>query len=311
MRLVEVVRAPTAGELDDVRGFLTRAARGTGGRALSDHLWLDLLSGGQPGFIGVRVVAPGGVTVAYAQISAASGGVELELVTDPAQPSAVTDGRDAAETALDTFARDGGGDVTWWTDDPEPRIAALAARFGLAPTRTLHEMRRALPLDARSSIVTRAFRPGTDDEAAFLAVNNRAFEGHPEQGGWTADTLASRLAQPWFDPAGFRLYEAEGLDGGGPRLAGFCWTKVHPPAGNDPELGEIYVIGVDPAFHGRGLGRELTLAGLDSLTDRGVRTANLYVDAANSAAMALYGKLGFHIHRTRTAFTGHVSKGLA
>jgi mycothiol synthase len=96
------------------------------------------------------------------------------------------------------------------------------------------------------------------------------------------------MAEPWFDPAGFVL--AVDADG----LAGFCWTKVHPKGPDAPEaLGEIYVIGVDPDFHGMGLGRQLTLAGLAWIADRGVTTGMLFVDAANTPALHMYDKLGF------------------
>jgi len=144
-------------------------------------------------------------------------------------------------------------------------------------------------------VATRDFVPGVDDDA-WLAVNNRAFADHGEQGGWTHDDLQLRMTEPWFDPAGFRIHEVDG------RIAAFCWTKLHDEF--DPVIGEIYVIAVDPDFHGRGLGKQLTLAGLDSIAARGVDTADLYVDADNTAAVGLYDRLGFTIHRSRQAYAG-------
>jgi mycothiol synthase len=302
MRLVEVVRAGDPEIVDEVRGFVTAHAATAGRRGLSDHLWLDLSNGGAPGFIGVLLRGADRQLRAYAQVSAAPGAAQLEVVGN-----AAPERLDVAETALDAFAADGGGPLTWWVDDAEPATVQLAAANGMTAARQLHEMRRPLPADEHATIATRAFRP-TDAEA-WLAVNNRAFSGHPEQGGWTADVLATRLAEPWFDPDGFRLYEDGPADRR--RLAGFCWTKVHPPTATDPRLGEIYVIAVDPDFGRRGLGRELTLAGLDWLSERDIDTACLYVDAGNSAAFDLYRRLGFHLHRTRTAFTGTLPKAPA
>ena len=140
------------------------------------------------------------------------------------------------------------------------------------------------------ALVIELATPGEDDDA-WLAVNNRAFAWHPEQSGWTRSTLDAKVAEPWFDPDGFLLHEIDG------ELAAFCWTKVHDDT--SPPLGEIFVIAVDPAFHGRGLGRELTLAGLDWLSARGLGTAMLYVEADNVPARTMYEQLGFTIHHAK------------
>ena len=100
---------------------------------------------------------------------------------------------------------------TW---SPTPR--------GLRADRDLLQMRRPSAAEQRPEVSTRSFRPGRD-EAAWLAVNNRAFAGHHEQHGWTLDTVRQRMGQPWFDPDDLRLHERDG------RLAAFCWTKIHPP----------------------------------------------------------------------------------
>ena len=60
------------------------------------------------------------------------------------------------------------------------------------------------------------------------------------------------------------------------------------------------ILGVDPDFQGRGLGRALTLAGLRHLGTRGVPEALLYVEEANTAALALYRSLGFAEHHRET-----------
>src|SRR5690606_20200455 len=137
-----------------------------------------------------------------------------------------------------------------------PAAATLARRLGFSRTRVLYQLRRPLddPLPAPSlaaGVRLRTFRPGAD-ETAWLKLNARAFADHPEQGRWTADDLRLRMAEPWFDPAGFLLAERE-PDG---RLLGFHWTKVHgektgPADGHQhAPIGEVYVLGVDPDAQG-------------------------------------------------------------
>ncbi len=67
-------------------------------------------------------------------------------------------------------------------------------------------------------------------------------------------------------------------------------------------MGEIYVISVDPDFGGRGLGRALTIAGLDHLASLGLSIGMLYVDEANAAAVGLYRSLGFTVDHVDRAY---------
>ena len=200
---------------------------------------------------------------------------------------------------LDEIARGGGGPVFVWVSQPTPEDDAIAEQARLRVGRDLLQLRVVLPLElARTELAWRPFRPGVDDEG-WLEVNNRAFDWHPEQGGWTADVLREHFAEPWFDADGFLLHEREG------RLAAFCWTKIH--ADHDPPLGEIYVIAVDPDFHGTGLGKAITVAALDWLhRERGIEVGMLYVDASNETAVRLYTRLGFTVHHVDRAYAGDV-----
>ncbi len=200
------------------------------------------------------------------------------------------------------------GPVSVWIDHPSHGEAATSesapaqtglgrslAALELAFERDLYRMERSLPMDQASGIETRSFVVG-QDEAGWVEVNNRAFSWHREQGGWTLAQVAERQAEPWFDADGFRVYDIDG------EIAAYCWTKVHTD--EEPPVGEVYVIAVDPKYHGQGLGRALTLAGYEHLTAVGLTRGMLYVDADNTPAVTLYRNLGLEVAVIRRLFTG-------
>ena len=122
----------------------------------------------------------------------------------------------------------------------------------------------------------------------WLALNNKIFKEHPDQGNWVLADLDNRMAEPWFDSQGFFLAIQ------GDNIIGFCWTKIHHDLVNQDPVGEIYVIGVDPDFRTKGLGRALAITGLNYLVAKDLKHAMLYVDADNQVALNMYQGLGFN-----------------
>jgi mycothiol synthase len=292
----QVVRDFTADDVARVQALADTVESATGIAPLGDDAWTGMrtLGGRDRGVFD----ASGAGYAHLARHHDDEWSVELAVI-----PGAAVDHDALLAAAVDVIAREGGGHATYWVHgaDRDDAADARARRAGFTLERELLQLRVALPLPDPphwpDDITVRTFRLGVDD-AAWVEVNNRAFAGHPEQGGWTVETLRARAQEPWFDPEGFVLaFDEEGL-------AGFCWTKVHPaqPPREPSPLGEIYVIAADPDRHGRGLGRALTSAGLASLAAKDIATGMLYVDAANTAAVGLYRALGFHTHRTDRAY---------
>lgn len=237
-----------------------------------------------------------GELVGYAQLGVAGGDVvSAELVVDPTARR-----RGAGRLLLErVIANSRGRILRIWAHGDHPAAAVLATASGLVRSRLLWQLGRSLvaPIDSPrlpSDVTLRSFAVGAD-EPAWLALNARAFASHPEQGRWGLEDLLAREQEPWFDPDGFLLAEKAG------QLVGFHWTKIH----NGPEeaIGEVYVLGVDPAQHGTGLGSALTNAGLRHLQNKGLTKVMLYVDESNPAAVALYQKLGFTHVRTDVEYS--------
>jgi len=215
--------------------------------------------------------------------AAVAGAGEVDLVVAPTARRRGY-GRCALASMLETVD----GEVTAWSHGDHPGARALAARFGFEAVRTLLELRMPLgpqPLHpSPEKFVIDTFRPDTD-AAEWVALNAHVFAAHPEQGGVTLADLTDRQAEHWFSAPDFLVAR----DRGG-RMVGYNWLKV------EGDVGEIYVLGVDPDTAGAGLGRALMLAGLARLSARGCTTASLYVEADSVGPLHLYRSLGFTDH---------------
>jgi mycothiol synthase len=298
-------------EVAEILALTHAAGDADGAYPLSEHVVLHLRHGGDRPATHLLARADDQL-VGYAHVDPTDAveGPSAELCVHPLYRRrglgrALVTAAIAAAQAHDPLGR-----LRLWAHGDHPSANALALSLGFARVRVLWQMRRSLfaPVDAPrlpDGVVLREFRPGLDAEA-WLALNARAFAHLPDQGGWTAHDLSVRLGEAWFDPSGFIVAERES-DGA---MLGFHWTKVHgghPVGPDDPghdhdPIGEVYVLGVDPAAHGLGLGAALTLAGLRHLRSQGLDQVMLYVDETNVHAIRLYERLGFSRWSTDVCF---------
>ena len=288
-----------------VLDLVQHAAEEDGVSPLSEHVMLHLRYGGDPRARNVLLWHDGKLA-GYGHLDPTDPveGPAGEMVIDPAarrQGLGLILGRALSEEA-------GSAGLRLWAHGDLPAAARLASAAGFSRSRALWQMRRSLQAhigkpQLADGITVRTFVVGQDEDA-WVDLNHRAFARHPEQGAWTRADLDMREREAWFDPNGFFLAERDG------RVVGFHWTKIHggnsepsQPAPGSAEtavtrhgheaIGEVYVVGVDPAERGNGLGRALTLIGLRYLRGRGLSQVMLYVDETNTAAIGLYESLGF------------------
>lgn len=293
---VELSRRLASTDVRAVLALAEAAADVDGAHPLGEHVLLHLRHGGDEGSLHLLVRDPRhGALLGYGHLDTTDpvDGPSAEIAVSPAARR-----RGVGRALIEAMIAHGGpeaGRLRLWAHGTDASAGRLASAAGFHLVRRLWQMRRSLlaPLDPvrlPPDVSLRAFDPGRDPDA-WLDLNARTFVALPDQAGWTRRDLDRRMAEAWFDPAGFLVaHDAAGA------MVGFHWTKVH---GGDTgghahdDLGEVYVVGVDPARRGQGLGRALTLAGLHHLRHAGARSALLYVDERNHPAIGLYRSLGF------------------
>lgn len=134
-------------------------------------------------------------------------------------------------------------------------------------------------LELPSGVTLRSYQPG--DECAWACIMNHCIDPP-----WTAERCRAELIRRnEFDPNGCFF----AVVGGVPRGTATAWQK-RPERG---ETGYIHMVGVAPAYRGRGMGRLVTLAVLHWFRQQGYRRVVLHTDDWRLPALQTYLRLGF------------------
>ena len=133
------------------------------------------------------------------------------------------------------------------------------------------------------------FRSLQDGEEGILnRLQNKAFRG---SWGFNPHTVEDVI--DWLHLSGGSTADII-LAWWGEEPAGYCWTQMSREKGR----GRIHMIGVEPKYRHKKLGKALLAKSLDYLEKKGMHTTVLTVDHHNKPARNLYHNLGFKVMHT-------------
>ena len=166
----------------------------------------------------------------------------------------------------------------------------LLTQMGFTIVRRFLELRMdlsktPLPEIEKISARYRPLHPGEEERLTHL--QNRSFTGSWGYNANTVEEILYRIHLPNCSAEDIILV----FDRDNP--IGYCWTRTN--FWKNKDTGRIYMLGVDPDYQGRGLGKRLLLAGVSYLKDKGLQVAELTVDRENKVACTLYKSVGFKL----------------
>ncbi len=129
------------------------------------------------------------------------------------------------------------------------------------------------------------------EEEKLVNIQNRAFAGTWGYKPNTVEEIVYRTSLSHRSPEDvITIVE-------GDRITGYCWLGIVDAGGATvgEREGRIFMLGSDPDYRRKGVGRMALLAGLSALKNKGLRTVGLTVDSQNKIACALYRSVGFKV----------------
>lgn len=179
-----------------------------------------------------------------------------------------------------------GGEVSAFAADGDPASIGVLTGLGFRPEgRRLSQWQRNAsdgplePVRLPDGYRIRGLTGGTEF-AARVALHRAAFP----TSRLTAEKYARLLTVPHYRLEDDLVVEAP--DG---TLAAFALGWLDPVG----RVAEFEPVGTDPQHQRRGLSRAVVTAGLARFFDAGARTVQVYADASEAAAEALYASIGF------------------
>jgi mycothiol synthase len=144
-----------------------------------------------------------------------------------------------------------------------------------------------LPVITPTTYIIDHLQPG--EEQLLTDIQNRSFADAWGFNPNTIEEIAYRIHLGSCTPEDILMAYL------GDRPIGYCWTRrfVEEHAASENRSGEIHMLGVDPDYRNQGVGRNVLLAGLSHLKDKGITIVKLTTDGEDPVAFRLYESIGF------------------